>query len=108
MYCLAVPTVAVERAGVLAAMSRSAQLTRGSRWRISLVIGASALIAAILERVVFIALNVLNLFGPLRFEAVFVAGHMVVVAAVALLWTVLAVIYCYRRQALEDTLAPTA
>ncbi len=86
MWWVAVPVAVIERTGVLASLRRSAELTRGYRWRVFGVIAVVYLGQIVLEMLTNFILTGAPIFRHF-------AGFMVTVAATAYFAVVTAVCY---------------
>jgi len=62
-WCVAVPALVADRSGVFGAFSRSAELTRGNRWRIFALFVVVWVIAIVIGLVIGAALGVVALTG---------------------------------------------
>lgn len=85
-WCVAVPALVADRTGVLGAFSRSADLTRGSRWRIFGLLVIVFVIAMIIGAVVG-ALSVAAAFGTTGLNAAQIARSPVQIVSSMLITT---------------------
>jgi membrane-anchored glycerophosphoryl diester phosphodiesterase (GDPDase) len=79
VYTVVVPAAVVDKTGVFASFSRSAELTRGNRWRILLVLILSLLIAFLIFTVLSLVFGAMMAFLDNRSEIALVAVLMQVV-----------------------------
>ena len=106
-WCVAVPAYVVEQTGVLGAFGRSAELTRGNRWRIFGLVVIYLVVLVILELVlgVFGSVASISAGGGLSLMQVAVARPLLGIGA-ALIGTVgAAVLYVDLRQ-IKDGVGP--
>jgi len=101
MLSLVVPVIVVERAGVLDAMRRSAELTKGSLWHIFWVFVVYALILLVTNAILFAVA-----FAGFGAAAAASPAYIVIKQAILSLeapfpWALVAVIYYYLRSAKE-------
>jgi len=95
IWYVIIPVAVVERPGIVAAFSRSAELTRGNRWRvfgIMLVVGAITWVINLLA-------GFMSLFG--NASAVSLASWIAAAATLVIGSVVVAVVYYYLRIARE-------
>lgn len=103
--CLTIPVIVVERVGSIESMKRSAELTKGSIWRI--------LGLFIVVGLIFLPINAVLYFGAVAlfgvkafFDPIGSLGqHAILAAEVPFLWAVVAVLYYYLRSASESDAA---
>lgn len=63
-WCVAAPALVADRTGVFGAFSRSAELTRGNRWRIFALFLLVVVIAVVISAVVGVLASVLSFVAP--------------------------------------------
>jgi hypothetical protein len=105
---LVVPVIVVERLGPIASMKRSADLTKGSIWRILGLFVVVGLILVAINAVLFggaaALLGVEAFFTPVAI----VARHVILSAEIPFYWAIVAVLYYYLRTASENDAATPA
>ncbi len=103
-----VPVIVVERPGVIASLRRSAELTKGSAWKIFGLLIMAMLAMFAINVVVFA--TVVAIFGlAVHASPVFnVAQNVLVSAETVFFWALIAVIYYYLRSAAESETAMPA
>lgn len=77
MLCVAIPVVMVERPGVLAALSRSRELTKGSRWPLFGLFLVTMLFITVVQFVVAVPLDSLLFSDALTFTIGVTAGAII-------------------------------
>jgi hypothetical protein len=101
--CLTVPIIVVERAGPIVSMKRSAELTKGSVWRILGLFVVVGLIILLINAVLFggaaALLGLKAFFTPIAV----VARHVILSAEVPFYWAVVAALYYHLRTASENS-----
>lgn len=103
MWAVAVPSLVVERQGVLVALRRSAVLTAGSRWKIFGLSLVLLLIYILLSWVAgLVGLRLYDPSNPMRLSATSIIGSVVVGTIFNMLWgTIQSSLYVELRQAKE-------
>ena len=86
MWWVAVPAAVVERAGVIASLRRSAELTRGHRWKVLGVVAIISIGQLVLDMVINLILSAAPIFSV-------VGSFLITVAATAYFAIVTAVCY---------------
>ncbi|THD74432.1 MAG: hypothetical protein E7812_19115 [Phenylobacterium sp.] len=100
-WCVAGPALVAERTGITQVFGRSAELTRGNRWRIFGLVLIFLVVVAIIQGVVSAIFGVAGGVGALLSPARLIISGVIAIFTTAITYTGLAVLYANLRELKE-------